>query len=294
MGALDEPEIYQRALSGAEIDAIHDAGSDRPLRDHAVDPLVDRPRNRVPERDDHVRRHARDSRAARRSTRQALTISRTIDGGTPTSLPRVTTAADGTFSFQDTPGEGLRRVPRDVRRCDQRLDGERLRDRRSRQAGLDALRDSFGIEGQPGRRRHDPRPPGRRRHEPDGDDLGGARRGVEEAPQEGRGERERQPLRPPPTHSRDRVLRDLRGRRGVGARYLPTEDGARRASVDRQTFLGGYATVGGVRLYHFSSTLRAEQRDGMPSREVHPPTPAPSSSPSSSRAAIATERHVRP
>lgn len=26
-GALDEPEIYQRALSGAEIDAIHDAGS---------------------------------------------------------------------------------------------------------------------------------------------------------------------------------------------------------------------------------------------------------------------------
>lgn len=36
-----------------------------------------------------------------------MAISRTIDGGTPTSLPGVMTAADGTFSFQDAPGEGL-------------------------------------------------------------------------------------------------------------------------------------------------------------------------------------------
>ena len=38
---------------------------------------------------------------------KTVEIRRTIDGGSPTSLPGVTTAADGTFSFQDTPGEGL-------------------------------------------------------------------------------------------------------------------------------------------------------------------------------------------
>ena len=38
---------------------------------------------------------------------KVVTVRRTIDGGSTTALPDVATAADGTFSFQDTPGAGV-------------------------------------------------------------------------------------------------------------------------------------------------------------------------------------------
>ena len=144
-GALDQPEIYQRAFSGAEIDAIQSRREHRPLSDHAVDRLVDRPGNRAPERCDHLGRHAR-ALGGRVGGRE--------DGGDPPHdrrrQPHVAAGChDGGRRHLQLPGHtgrGTRLVPRDIRRSDQRLGGERLRDRRGRQAGLDALRGRFSVE----------------------------------------------------------------------------------------------------------------------------------------------------
>ena len=105
-GALDEPEIYQRALSGAEIDAIHDAGSVARCAITRSTLSLTGPGTAHPSETITLDGTLGLSGGASVDAK-AVAISRTIDGGTPTSLPGVTTAADGTFSFQDTPGEGL-------------------------------------------------------------------------------------------------------------------------------------------------------------------------------------------
>ena len=105
-GALDEPEIYQRALSGAEIDAIHDAGSAARCAITRSTLSLTGPGTAHPSETITLDGTLGLSGGASVDAKP-VTISRTIDGGTPTSLPGVTTAADGTFSFQDTPGEGL-------------------------------------------------------------------------------------------------------------------------------------------------------------------------------------------
>ena len=93
-------------MSGAEIDAIHDAG-DTPRCAITQSTLsLTGPGTAFPSETLTLDGTLGLSGGASVDA-QALAISRTIDGGTPTSLPGVTTAADGTFSFQDTPGEGL-------------------------------------------------------------------------------------------------------------------------------------------------------------------------------------------
>ena len=105
-GALDEPEIYQRALSGVEIDAIHDAGSAARCAITRSTLSLAGPGTAHPSETITMDGTLGLSGGASVDAK-AVAISRTIDGGTPTSLPGVMTAADGTFSFQDTPGEGL-------------------------------------------------------------------------------------------------------------------------------------------------------------------------------------------
>ena len=105
-GRLDEPEIYQRALSGAEIDAIHDAGSTPRCAITQSTLSLTGPGTAYPGETVTLDGALGLSDGATVDA-QEVAISRTIDGGTPTSLPGVTTTADGTFSFQDTPGDGL-------------------------------------------------------------------------------------------------------------------------------------------------------------------------------------------
>jgi hypothetical protein len=104
-GALDEPEIHQRALSGDQIDAIHDAGSTARCAITRSTLTLTGPGTAYPSETVTLNGTLGLSGGASVDAK-AVAIHRTIDGGSPTSLPDVTTAADGSFSFQDAPGAG--------------------------------------------------------------------------------------------------------------------------------------------------------------------------------------------
>ena len=104
-GRLDEPAIYQRALSGAEIAAIHNAGSTARCAIAQSTLSLTGPGTAYPSEMLHLDGTLGLSGGASVDG-QTVAVSRTIDGGTPTALPDATVAADGTFSFEDTPGEG--------------------------------------------------------------------------------------------------------------------------------------------------------------------------------------------
>jgi hypothetical protein len=104
-GLLDEPEIYQRALSDAEVQAIHTAGGNArcaiatsSLTLQAT-PAVAAPGSTV---------SLSGSLALPSGTVMGTPIDlfRSVNGGAETSLGTVAAAADGSFSFDDAPPNG--------------------------------------------------------------------------------------------------------------------------------------------------------------------------------------------
>ncbi len=273
-GALDEPEIYQRALSGAEIDAIHDAGSAARCAITRSTLSLTGPGTAHPSETITLDGTLGLSGGVSVDAK-AVTISRTIDGGTPTSLPGVTTAADGTFSFQDTPGEGLvtyRATFAGATNVSAENAFETVEvGRQASTLSVASSASKIKLGGGVTIRAH-----------LDGGDTnrtvtiwavphGASKKLLRKAEVNGSGNLS---VRHRPTRETE-YYATYAGRRGVGARHLPAEDGARRASVDRQ---GAGRIRNGRRCPPLSLllALRAERRDGMPGREVHPRTPAPS------------------
>ena len=104
-GLLDEPEIYQRALSGAEIKAIHDAGGNSRcgIATSSVTlqaaPAVAAPGSTV---------SLTGSVVLSSGTVMGTPIDlfRTVDGAAETSLGTVAATSDGSFSLDDAPPDG--------------------------------------------------------------------------------------------------------------------------------------------------------------------------------------------
>jgi len=104
-GSIDEPEIYQRALSGAEIKAIHDAGGNSRcgIATSSVTlqaaPAVAAPGSTV---------SLTGSVVLSSGTVMGTPIDlfRSVDGAAETSLGTVAAASDGSFSLDDAPPDG--------------------------------------------------------------------------------------------------------------------------------------------------------------------------------------------
>jgi hypothetical protein len=104
-GRLDEPEIYGRALSDGEIGAIHDAGGNARCAMTRSTLSLDGPATAFPDATVTLTGTLGLSGGASVDAK-TISITRSIDGGAPVGLPDATTALDGTFSFQDAPGAG--------------------------------------------------------------------------------------------------------------------------------------------------------------------------------------------
>jgi hypothetical protein len=104
-GMLDEPEIYERALSDTEIKSIFDAGSHARCDISQSTVSLTAPAAAFPSDTLTIDGTLTLTNAASVDAR-TISITRSVDGGAATALPDATTAADGTFSFQDTPGAG--------------------------------------------------------------------------------------------------------------------------------------------------------------------------------------------
>ena len=104
-GLLDEPEIYQRALSGAEIKAIHDAGS---IARCAITPssmtLQAAPAVAAP--GSTVSLTGSLALSSGTVTGTPIDLFRSVDGAAETSLGTVAAAPDGSFSLDDAPPNG--------------------------------------------------------------------------------------------------------------------------------------------------------------------------------------------
>jgi hypothetical protein len=104
-GLLDEPEIYQRALSATEIKAIYDSGGTARCAITRSDLSLTGPATAYPSETVTMNGTLQLSDGASVDA-ETVAISRQTDGGSWVALPDVTTEADGSFSFQDEPGAG--------------------------------------------------------------------------------------------------------------------------------------------------------------------------------------------
>jgi hypothetical protein len=104
-GRLDEPEIYGRALSDGEIGAIHDAGGNARCAMTRSTLSLDGPATAFPDATVTLTGTLGLSGVASVDA-ETISVTRSIDGGAPVGLPDATTTSDGTFSFQDAPGAG--------------------------------------------------------------------------------------------------------------------------------------------------------------------------------------------
>jgi hypothetical protein len=104
-GLLDEPEIYLRALSGPEVQAIHDAGANLRCTVTQSSLSLTGPSTGYPSDTVSLSGMLELSDATTVDAR-TISITRSVDGGAPVALSDATTAIDGSFSFDDTPGAG--------------------------------------------------------------------------------------------------------------------------------------------------------------------------------------------
>jgi len=104
-GLLDEPEIYQRALSGTEIAAVHTAGSNaRCTVGSSSVTLQATPKVGTP--GSTILLTGSLALSSGTVTGTPIGLFRSVNGAAETSLGTVTAAADGSFSLDDTPPDG--------------------------------------------------------------------------------------------------------------------------------------------------------------------------------------------
>lgn len=104
-GLLDEPEIYQRAMSGAEIKAIHDAaGSSRCAIGTSSVTLQAAPAIAAPGSTVSLTGSLELSSGTVTGTQ--IDLFRSVDGAAETPLGSVAAASDGSFALDDAPPEG--------------------------------------------------------------------------------------------------------------------------------------------------------------------------------------------
>lgn len=104
-GLLDEPEIYQRALSDTEVKAINDAGANPRCAITRSTLSVTGPATAYPG-DTLTLNGTLALSGGAPVDGLPIEITRSVNSGTPVALPDATAAADGSFSLQDVPGAG--------------------------------------------------------------------------------------------------------------------------------------------------------------------------------------------
>jgi hypothetical protein len=104
-GSLDEPEIYQRALSSTEVKAIHDAGA---IARCAItrSTLALAPQGWAYPNGSLTLKGSLSLSGGMSASALPIDITKSVDGGAPIALPSVATGSDGSFSFTDTPAAG--------------------------------------------------------------------------------------------------------------------------------------------------------------------------------------------
>jgi hypothetical protein len=103
-GQLDEPEIYQRALSTAEIKAIHDQGPAARCAPTPSDLTLQTPATAIPGTQIQLSGNLTVGGVA--ASGASIEISRSVNGGTPVALATVPTAPDGSYTYDDVPSVG--------------------------------------------------------------------------------------------------------------------------------------------------------------------------------------------
>ena len=104
-GLLDEPEIYQRALNGVEVKAIFDAGGNARCAISQSTLSLTPPAWAYPDETLTMNGSLALSGGASASGQQ-IALTKSVDGGAPSALPPATSGSDGSFSFTDTPAAG--------------------------------------------------------------------------------------------------------------------------------------------------------------------------------------------
>ena len=103
-GLLDEPEIYQRALSTAEIKAIYDQGSAARCAPTSSSLTLQAPATAIP--GSQIQLSGNLSVGGSPASGASIEISRSVDGGVPVALATVPTALDGSYTYDDEPPIG--------------------------------------------------------------------------------------------------------------------------------------------------------------------------------------------
>jgi hypothetical protein len=103
-GSIDEPEIYQRALSTAEIKAIHDQGPAVRCAPTSSGITLQTPATAIPGSQVQLSGNLTVGGAPASGT--SIEISRSVDGGVPAAVATVPTAVDGSYTYDDTPPVG--------------------------------------------------------------------------------------------------------------------------------------------------------------------------------------------
>jgi hypothetical protein len=103
-GLLDEPELYQRALTTAEIKAIYDQGAATRCSPTSSSITLQAPASAVP--GDQVQLTGDLAVGGVAASGASVEISRSVDGAAPVALATVPTALDGSYTYDDSPPIG--------------------------------------------------------------------------------------------------------------------------------------------------------------------------------------------
>jgi hypothetical protein len=104
-GLLDEPEIYQRALSSTEVKAIYDAGTNARCA-ITRSTLTFAPQGWAYPNESLTLNGSLALSGGASVSGLPIDITKSVDGGSPVALPSTATASDGSFSVTDTPAAG--------------------------------------------------------------------------------------------------------------------------------------------------------------------------------------------
>jgi hypothetical protein len=103
-GMLDEPEIYQRALSTTEIKAIYDQGSAARCVPTSSNLTLQAPATAIP--GSQIALSGNLTVGGTAASGASVEISRSVNGAAPAALTTVATAPDGSYTYDDVPPLG--------------------------------------------------------------------------------------------------------------------------------------------------------------------------------------------
>ena len=259
------PEISQRALSTAEIKAIHDQGPAVSCAPTSSSLTLQTPATAIPGSQNPVVGEPHGRRRAFLGA--SIEFSRSANGGAPAAFATVATAADGSYTYDDTPSLGTTTY-RAAYAGDVGIAAESawstVVETRSRRKELRFAASKNTVNygesvtvtahlksGSPNRTVSI---------------YATAARGIQEALEARPCERFGEPVRQDAACEEHGLHRDIHGRRLVEERRGWTEKEVKVVPRWAGRATGGYATDHGVRLYHYSTTCTSRARGHVPQR----------------------------